>query len=148
MTKRRIKHTKHGPEWYIQEALRVFLADRGWLVERMIGNALQKGIPDLYCYHPTWGERWIDVKNPKSYNFTPDQKKKWPVWESYGCGIYILTAANEEEYGKLLGKPNWRDYWKVAWDKPRATVDELLDSLDNEVSPDARLTGDFARRRV
>lgn len=129
----RIKRIKHGPEYHIQEELREFLEARGWLVERMIGNALQKGIPDLYCFHPRWGERWIDVKNSTSYSFTDEQKKKWPHWEKYKCGIWILTAANETEYAKLFGPPNFRAYWKKSWDKPKKNVDELLDLLDKEM---------------
>ena len=59
-----------------------FLKTRGWLVERMIGNAFQMGIPDLFCHHPKWGQRWIDVKRPgKNYTFTKAQKRKWPVWD-------------------------------------------------------------------
>jgi hypothetical protein len=127
---RRIKLSKHGPEWYIQNDLIEFLEDREWLVERMIGNALQKGIPDLYCHHPSWGERWIDVKNPKSYSFTKDQRRKWPIWEKYGVGIWILTAADQEEYDKLFHPPNWRKYWKKSWDKAKVNIDEAdIDEL-------------------
>jgi hypothetical protein len=123
-----IKRPKHGPEWFIQRDLVTFLRDRNWYVERMVGNAFQKGIPDLYCFRRDFGERWIDVKAPGRYSFTADQKRKWPVWDSVGIGIYILTAATEAEYEKLMGKPNWKDYWKPSWGAI-PDIDALLDEL-------------------
>ena len=119
---------KHGPEWHIQNDLRDYLRARGWLVERMTGNAYQFGIPDLYIFHPKWGARWIDVKAPGQYTFTKQQKRKWPVWESFNVGIWILTAANQIEYDKLFKPPNWREYWKPSWgDIP--DVDTLLEEM-------------------
>jgi hypothetical protein len=121
----------HGPEYHIQEALVEFLESRGWLVERMIGNAYQQGIPDLYCFHPSWGERWIDVKVEGRYSFTKAQKTKWPLWESFGCPIWILTDATQEQYDKLFDKPNWRDYWKPSWDK-KPNIDALMDEIPDD----------------
>jgi hypothetical protein len=127
-----IRKAVHGPEYFIQQDLIKYLEARGWLVERMIGNAFQTGIPDLYCHHPKWGYRWIDVKRPgKNYSFTKAQKLKWPQWESFRVGIWILTAANQEAYDKLFGPPNWRDYWKKSWGEI-PDIDALLDELDRE----------------
>jgi hypothetical protein len=121
---------KHGPEYFIQEDLMVFLKARGWLVERMIGNAFQTGIPDLYCRHPKWGERWIDVKNKGRYSFTKAQKRKWPIWERYGTGIWILTGADQENYDRLFKPPNWRDFVKSSWKIPtQAEIDAMLDEI-------------------
>lgn len=120
----------HGPEWKIQKELIKFLWIRGWLVEVMHGNLFQKGVPDLFIAHPKHGQRWIDVKNPVSYNFTRDQRIKWPNWEKYKVGIWILVAATEEEYDKLWQPPNMRDYWKASWDL-EPTVSDLLDELDD-----------------
>jgi hypothetical protein len=127
----RIKKPKHGPEWYIQRDLMTYMRARGWLVERMTGNMYQKGIPDLYCHHPQWGERWIDVKNDGKYSFTDDQKKKWPVWERAKVGIWILVAATQTEYDKLFAPPNFRDYWKPSWDR-EFNIDKLLAELRAE----------------
>jgi hypothetical protein len=127
-----IRRPKHGPEWHIQQDLIAFLEARGWLVERMIGNAFQTGVPDLYCHHPNWGYRWIDVKRPgKNYSFTKAQRRKWPEWESKGVGIWILNAATQEQYDLLFKKPNWRDYWKASWGQI-PDIDALLDELDRE----------------
>lgn len=128
---RRIKKPRHGPEWYIQRDLIQFLSERAWHVERMTGNMYQKGIPDLYCFHRKWGERWIDVKNDGRYSFTEDQKRKWPIWESAGIGIWILVAATEDEYRKLFKPPNFRDYWKPQWDK-KFNLDAILAELREE----------------
>ena len=109
-----------------------YLKARGWHVERMIGNAFQMGVPDLFIAHPKWGQRWIDVKRPgKNYSFTKAQKLKWPVWEAFGIGIWILTAATQEEYDKLFAPPNWRAYWKESWGQV-PDIDALLDELDRE----------------
>ncbi len=129
----RIKRPKHGPEWYIQRDLMTFMRTRGWLVERMTGNMFQVGIPDLYCFHPKWGERWIDVKNPGKYSFTDDQKKKWPIWDSFKVGIWILTAADQIEYDKLFAPPNWKTFWKPSWDK-KFNIVTLLQELRDEAA--------------
>lgn len=142
MAKHRIIKPRHGTEYDIQEELREFLEVRGWLVERFIGNALQKGIPDLYAFHPVWEERWIDVKTPGKYSFTKAQRIKWPYWETFKCGVYILTAANEEEYAKLFGPPNMRDYWKDSWDK-KYDFDQLFEDMKSEA---ANQTGTLALR--
>jgi len=130
---RKIRQAKHGPEWYIQKDLMEFLKDRNWLVERMIGNAYQYGIPDLWVHHKKFGGRWIDVKNPTRYSFTKEQRHKWPLWEKFGCGIWILTAATQDEYDKLFAPPNWRDYWKPSYDKTH-DIDALLDELEHEAA--------------
>jgi len=104
-----------------------FLRTRGWLVERMIGNAFQTGIPDLFCWHPKWGGRWIDVKNPERYSFTQSQKIKWPLWEKFKLGVWILTDATQEEYDKLFEPPNFRDFWKDSWTLDDSDVDRWMD---------------------
>lgn len=124
----RIRRAKHGPEWFIQRDLITYLRARGWHVERMVGNAFQKGIPDINAFRRDVGERWIDVKAPGKYSFTKEQKRKWPVWESVGRSIWILTGADQENYDKLFGKPNWKDYWKESWGEI-PDIDSLLDEL-------------------
>jgi len=130
----RIRRPIHGPEWHIQRDVIRYLTIRGWHVERTHGNLYQTGFPDLYAAHPKWGTRWIDVKQPKRYSFTRDQKRKWPVWESFGIGIWILTAASQEEYNKLFKPPNWRAYWKRTWAPipTQADIDRMLDELRRE----------------
>jgi hypothetical protein len=122
--------TAHGPEYGIQKEICNFLRDRGWHIERLIGNALQMGLPDLLVGHPKWGVRFIEVKNSDEYNFTKAQRAKFPILDRYGFGIWILTAATEEEYQKLFSTPNWKDYWKSSWGP--LDVDSLLDELNGD----------------
>jgi hypothetical protein len=131
MDKPRIREA-HGPEWKIQQSLIKYLRARQWMVEVTQGNLFQQGFPDLYLSHNKFGQRWVDVKNPVSYTFTKAQRRKWPVWEKFGVGIWILVAPTDEEYDKLFDAPNWRHYWKPKWDT-EPTVDELLEELDGQI---------------
>lgn len=106
-----------GPEAKIRAALVSYLETRGWLVNITHGNAYQTGFPDLYIARDA-ATRWIDVKTPGRYSFTKAQRAKWPEWERYGIGIWILVAATQEEYDKLFAPPNWRAYWKPSWELP------------------------------
>ena len=104
---------KHGPEWYIQQDIIKFLRAREWFVKPTHGNAHQSGFPDLFCCHRKYGYRWVEVKNPKSYKFTPAQKECFPLFCANGSGIWVMTAATEEEYQKILKHPfNWWQYLK------------------------------------
>lgn len=123
---------KRGPEAKIQDALRSYLDGRGWLVEVMHGNAFQRGIPDLYLFHPKYRERWVDCKVEGKYSFTRDQKIKWPLWSDYGVGIWILTGADQANYDKLFRPPNWRQYWKKSWGEI-PSIEEALDAIDQEL---------------
>ena len=127
---RKIKQAKHGPEHKIQQDIVEFLECRGWHVERIVGGMYQSGLPDLYIGHPKWGSRWLEVKNPNRYSFTRQQKHKFPVFEKYRIGIWILTAATQKEYDKLFGPPNWRDYVKKSWNIP--TIEEI-DKMMEEI---------------
>ena len=121
---------RHGKEYFIQKDLIAYLKARGWLVERIIGNAFQSGLPDLYCFHPKWGERWIDVKNPFRSTFTKRQKQKWPIWQRFGVGIWILIGADQENYDKLFQPPNMMDYWKPSWKIPtEAEIDQMMEEI-------------------
>lgn len=120
-------------ELEIQRELVTFLRDRNWLVERMLGNAYQSGIPDLFCHHKKWGMRWVEVKRPTGYSFTLRQRQKWPAWEKAGIGIWILTAATQEQYDLLFKAPNWRSFWRPSFQTPTtADIDAMLDELVNE----------------
>jgi hypothetical protein len=121
------------PELDIQSELVEFLASCGWLVEPMLADAFQTGLPDFYCHHPQWGERWVEVKRADNYTFTLRQRQKWPGWEASGVGIWILTAATEEQYGLLFKDPNWRQFWKPSFRTPtRQDVDAQIAELHRE----------------
>jgi hypothetical protein len=126
---------KHGPEYGIQARIVQYLYERGWHVERIVGLGIQFGLPDLYITHPKWGQRWLEVKCPDHYTFTRHQKRKFPILDHYGTGIWILTAATDDEYQRLFKLPNWRDYWKPEWGSSEIVedgIDALLDELNKE----------------
>jgi len=107
------RSSKHGPEWYIQQDIIKFLRAREWFVKPTHGNAHQSGFPDLFASHRRFGQRWIEVKNAASYQFTPAQLEYFPRFCNNGSGIWIMVAATEAEYLKVLkGKYNWWQYLK------------------------------------
>lgn len=69
----------------------------------------QSGLPDLFISHRMYGQRWVEVKNPTKYEFTPAQVKNFPLMSANGAAIWILIAASEDEYKKLFMPENW--YW-------------------------------------
>jgi hypothetical protein len=125
-----IRRAKHGPEWYLQRDHVAFMEARGWYGKRMIGNALQTGVPDYLFMHERHGQRWIDYKNRASYEFTPAQIEEWPKWEAKRTGIWIITEVTQEQYDLLFTRlplGNWRDYWKDKYDYTPTEV--LIDAL-------------------
>lgn len=120
---------RERPEAKIQAALIDFLEGRNWLVEPTHGNAFQKGLPDLFLAHVRHGQRWVDCKVKGKYSFTKAQKAKWPKWEKNGVGIWILTAASQDEYDLLFQPPNWRKYWRDSYGQLE-DIDALLRGLN------------------
>jgi hypothetical protein len=126
---------KHGPEYGIQSRIVQYLFERGWHVERIVGIGWQYGLPDLYITHPQFGQRWLEVKQEDHYTFTKHQRRKFPILDRYGTGIWIMTEANKKQYDRLFHAPNWKDYWKPEWgdpDKVEDGIDDLLDELNRE----------------
>lgn len=109
MQKPKIK-PKRGPEAKIQTDLIKFLRERGWFVKVIHGSTFLTGMPDLYCCKRSYGSRWVEVKNPKAYRFTPAQVETFPRLAAEGIGIWILTEASEREYKKLFQQANWWSY--------------------------------------
>ena len=105
--------TKHGPEWHIQQAIIKKLTLLGWYVNPTHGNMYQQGFPDLYACHRSYGTRWIEVKNPKSYKFTAAQIYSFTRMAAEEVGIFVLTSDSDEEYQKLFQPSNWHLYLSV-----------------------------------
>lgn len=104
----------------LQDRIKKFLEDRGWLVEISTMGRFQAGWPDMFAHHPKYGPRWIEVKKPKPRDspFTKAQRVKFPKWDRAGVGIWVLVADDEEEYDKLFHLPNWTEFWKKTWGDP------------------------------
>lgn len=103
-------YRKSGPESKLQDEIVKFLEEREWLVLPTHGNAFQMGFPDLYCAHYTRGTRWVEVKIPDGYSFTPAQRQTFPKMQAKGVGIWIMCYADDYEYQKLFQPPNWHQF--------------------------------------
>jgi len=103
-----------GPEAIIQKAVVKYLEERGWYVMRTHGNLYSRGWPDLFACKRRYGSRWIEIKNPKSYHFTPAQIECFPRLTAEGVGVWIMVAATDLEYQKLFKPANWWQYLSVA----------------------------------
>lgn len=103
------------PEAKIQTAIIMFLRARDWFVKSTHGGPYQAGFPDLFASHTKYRQRWIEVKLPgfKGSHFTPAQLEIFPQMCGHGAGVWILTAATDEEYQKLFGPPNWHVYLPI-----------------------------------
>ena len=131
MVKKPRYRSSRNPETVLQEEIVRFLETRGWMVQNMHGNVFQKGVPDLYCYHPHLGgcdgkHRWIDVKRAESHTYTKDQCQKWPFWKP---GVWIMMGATEEWYCKLFEPCNFMEYWKPRYDKYLRPIDEIISEI-------------------
>jgi hypothetical protein len=104
---------KDGPEAKIQGDIIDFLRIREWFVKPTIGNAFQYGFPDLFCTHFRYGHRWVEVKNPAKYAFTPAQLETFPKLCAHGSGVWVMVAATEYEYKKLFAPANWYAYLSI-----------------------------------
>ncbi len=96
---------KNGPEAKIQQDIIDELRKLEWYTKVMIGNMWQFGVPDLFAAHCRHGQRWIEVKNPAQFSFTPAQLVEFPKLHAAGVGIWILFS--HKEIDKLFKPANW-----------------------------------------
>jgi hypothetical protein len=104
---------ENGPEAIIQKKIIAKLTLLDWFVKPTHGNMYQKGFPDLYACHRSYGTRWIEVKNPVSYHFTEAQIHDFSIMSGKGVGIYVLVSDSDEEIAKLMGPSNWHMYLPI-----------------------------------
>lgn len=107
------KQKRTNPEAAIQASIVNLLTLKGWFVKETHGNMYQSGFPDVYAAHRMYGSRWIEVKHPTKYSFTPAQMQDFPRFNAAGVGIWILVAGTESEYKKLFQSANWISYLAV-----------------------------------
>ncbi len=105
-----LRNFKVGPEAKIQREIIQMLTLKGWYVLETHGNMYQRGFPDLFATHATEKQRWIEVKQPTGYSFTPAQIETFPKLVAHGSGVWVLTAATESEFLKLRKPPNFWVY--------------------------------------
>jgi len=98
--------TTRDAEAKIQISIIKELRFRNWFVKETHGNMYQSGFPDLFCCHTRYGHRWLEVKKPVGYRFTPAQLETFPQLCAHGSGVWIATT--HEGVEALLMKPyNW-----------------------------------------
>lgn len=100
------RNYKKGPEDIIQEDIIKMLRLKGWTVRHLHGNMYQQGFPDLYAARKGV-QRWIEVKNPKSWHFEESQLEFFHELAKQGVGVWILFGATELEYAKLFKPANF-----------------------------------------
>ncbi len=105
--------SKRKPESIIQDAIIAKLRNLEWFVKSTHGNMYQSGFPDLYAAHFMYGAKWIEVKNPDGYSFTPAQLEIFPALSAKNIGIWIITGDSDGEIAKLFGPPNWYIYMNM-----------------------------------
>lgn len=103
-----------NPEKRIENRVREYHGQRGWLVEKTHSSALVSGWPDLFMFRQDKGIFWVDIKNPEGYRYTPSQCRLWTHWASRGLGVWIMT---EEDETVLDRPPNFMDFWKPHYEK-------------------------------
>ena len=119
--------TENQLKYRLRQKLVKLLESRGWLVEPMPANSFQRGAPRLYCHHPQWGSRWVEVL-PEGCSFTARQRRRLPLWLRAGVKIWVLTA--ESDYNRLLWPPNLDRFWKGPLPVP--DVEHLPDEADRD----------------
>lgn len=92
-----------------QQQVIQYLQIRDWAVKQTEGTILSYGWPDLYAAHKEYGPRWIEMKVPGG-KLRETQIEFITDFERAGVGIWVLVAANPQEYAKLFRPPNWKDY--------------------------------------
>ncbi len=80
----------------------------------IVGNAVQFGLPDVFAAHAMFGQKWIEVKNPRKYSFTSAQVETFPKMHAAGVGIWVLFGYDDKELLKLTKPANWFEAY-FAW---------------------------------
>lgn len=104
---------RQGPEAKVQKAILEMLRQRQWHCIVTHGSLYMSGVPDIFCCHKSYGQRWVEVKLPemKGSRFTAAQLREFPKLCANGSGVWILTAATDSEYYKLFKESNFSYYY-------------------------------------
>ena len=100
------KEPRRGPEARLQESIIARLELEGWHCMETHGNIYQQGLPDVYATHRKFGPRWIEVKCPKGWKFTPAQRQTFPAMYGAGVNIWIMMHTDTtilNERANLMG---------------------------------------------
>lgn len=95
---------RDDPEKQLQKEWVGFLEARHWVVKEMHASTRFSGFPDLYITHKKFGPRLVEIKLPGMIGsrFTEAQQNLFPLLQSNGSPIWILTSVTEVEYRLLF----------------------------------------------
>lgn len=100
-----------GPEAKGTTRLIRYMIARGWGCMKVGGGKYNTGWPDWYCYHHTYGHRWIEMKKDKG-RLSPSQIKRFIKMNKMGDKIFVLR--DERDYKVLFREhDNWGDYLRL-----------------------------------
>lgn len=92
------------------------MKSRGWHVIVTHGNAFQSGLPDLICFHKTYGMRLVELKTPRGA-FTPAQRREFHLISAHGGNVWVLVGDTPLddlklscEIEKLRSPANWTTF--------------------------------------
>lgn len=136
-----------GPEKeaIIQKRILKRLLLDGWFAKATHGNEFQKGFPDIFACHNSYGSRWIDVKRPKGYKIKDSQHHAWREMAKRNVGVWILCDSIDWEMNKLYQPANWYTYLSAfqthnrsskpiaPWSDPRKQPDGPERRIQNKV---------------
>lgn len=102
-------------EKWVQTKIRDLLTCRGIETEKIWGNAINYGFPDLFC-----GRFWIEVKAPGK-KLRPDQVEWFELWvDRMGAAAYVVDDHRKlwliiSDDGTCTGKAggaksNWKEF--------------------------------------
>ncbi len=117
-------------ESVVQSRVREMLMARGIDSEKIWGNAINFGFPDLFC-----GSFWIECKAPKK-KLRKDQVEWFETWvDRHGARAYVVDDPRQlwsiiSKEGTCTGKPGTMpSNWKSFVAKPRRGKVDLAQAL-------------------
>jgi hypothetical protein len=100
-----------------QRAFQDAMEERGWVTKNMHGSKFQAGFPDVFCVHPSFGIRLVEVKMSWG-RLTPAQRHEFHRLSSGGASIWIVEFNWPLDSNQIAmrcnqvksSKANWHQY--------------------------------------
>lgn len=96
-----VKFAGKRPEDRGLHRLRELMVQRGWLVYKSHGSVYQAGLPDLLCWHKSYGFRLLEIKT-RTGTFTPAQRELFHKISAHGGQIWVIVVDDPPDDCQLL----------------------------------------------